>query len=333
MNLAMWGRALTVIPRMQKAEWNQLDVVSRWLISTRAAVLIITLIPCVIAGLLAIRAGRFNAELWLLVTIGLIMAHATNNLLNDLIDYKMGVDRNNYFRTQYGVQPLESGLMTVRQNLIYAAVTALVALACGACLVYARGGPTLWLLSLGAFLVLFYTWPLKYIGLGEIAVLVVWGPLMIGGGYFVITGQWDWRVILASLPYALGATSVIFGKHIDKFDADSVRHIRTLPVLLGEKASRYTVIAMMLTQYLFVGYLVVTGYFSAALLLVLLAGGALLRAMRVYSRPRPAAPPPNYPAKSWPLWYVAFSFVHNRDFGLWFLVGLSADVILHRVML
>ena len=47
---------------------------------------------------------------------------------------------------------------------------------------------------------LFYTWPLKYIGLGEIAVLLVWGPLMIGGGYFVITGVWDWNVVLAGLP-------------------------------------------------------------------------------------------------------------------------------------
>jgi 1,4-dihydroxy-2-naphthoate octaprenyltransferase len=44
-----------------------------------------------------------------------------------------------------------------------------------------------------AFFVLFYTWPLKYIGLGEIAVLIVWGPLMIGGGYFV------WSAVLTGL--------------------------------------------------------------------------------------------------------------------------------------
>lgn len=331
MNFAMWGKALTATPRLERSQWDRLDVVARWLISTRAAVLIITIIPCVIAGLLAIRAERFDPVLWLLVTIGLVMAHATNNLLNDLIDHRMGVDKNNYFRTQYGVQPLESGLMSVRQNLLYAALTGLVALACGTYLVYVRGGPTLWLLSAGAFLVVFYTWPLKYIGLGEIAVLVVWGPLMIGGSYFVITGLWDWRVVLASLPYALGATTVIFGKHIDKFEADKAKHIRTLPVLLGEMASRYTVITMMLAQYILVGYLIVTGYFSIALLLVLLAAGAFVRAVRVYTEPRPAAPPPDYPATGWPLWYVAFSFVHNRVFGLWFLAGLSADVILHRM--
>ena len=60
--------------------------------------------------------------------------------------------------------------------------------------------------------------------------IIVWGPLMIGGGYFVITGQWDWNVVLASLPYALGATTVIFGKHIDKLEADKAKGIHTLPV-------------------------------------------------------------------------------------------------------
>ncbi len=151
---------------------------------------------------------------------------------------------------------------------------------------------------------------------------------MIGGGYFVITGQWDWRVVVASLPYALGATSVIFGKHIDKYEDDRAKHIHTLPVLLGETASRYVAIAMMFAQYLFVGYLVAIGYFSVVLMAVLLALGAFVRALRVYSQPRPAAPPPDYPA--WPRWYVRFSFVHNRVFGLWFVVGLGADVILHR---
>ena len=46
---------------------------------------------------------------------------------------------------------------------------------------------------------------------------------MIGGGYFVITGSWSWTVVLASLPYALGVTGVIFGKHIDKYEMDKER--------------------------------------------------------------------------------------------------------------
>ena len=58
MDVAMWAKALQVIPRITKDEWNRLDVISKWLISTRAAVLIMTFISAAIAGILAIRFGR-----------------------------------------------------------------------------------------------------------------------------------------------------------------------------------------------------------------------------------------------------------------------------------
>src|SRR5512133_2112084 len=161
--------------------------------------------------------------------------------------------------------------MTKRELLVYAAVTGLIALAAGSYLVWQGGWLAFGLLLAGAFFVLFYTWPLKYIGLGEIAVILVWGPLMIGGGYFVITGQWDWNVALAGLPYALGPTTVIFGKHIDKLREDKAKNIHTLPVIIGETAGRYSVMAMMALQYLLVVALVISGFFTPAMLIVLLA--------------------------------------------------------------
>ena len=60
MNVSMWARAVNVIPRVTKAEWDGLDVVSRWLIATRSAVLVMTFNSAAIAGLLAARDGRFN---------------------------------------------------------------------------------------------------------------------------------------------------------------------------------------------------------------------------------------------------------------------------------
>ena len=117
---------------------GRLDVISRWLISTRAAVLIMTFISATIAGLLALRAGVSSTSVyWLLVVVGLVFAHALNNLLNDLTDFERGVDKDNYFRTQYGPQPLQQGLMTRKELLTYAAVTGLIALAAGLYLVHA----------------------------------------------------------------------------------------------------------------------------------------------------------------------------------------------------
>lgn len=333
MNFTMWSKALQGIPRVSHDEWLRLDVISKWLIASRAGVLIITFISAGIAGLMAFRDGQFAWGPWLWLTFGLLMAHATNNLLNDMTDYTKGLDHGNYFRAQYGVHPLEHGLLTMRQMWVYVVITGLLAVAAGAYLVYLRGAIALLLMGLGAFFVLFYTFPLKYIGLGEVAVLVVWGPLMIGGGYYVVTGAWSWNVVLAGLPYALGATTVIFGKHIDKFEGDKTKGVRTLPVLLGERIARYAVLGMMALQYLLVLYLVVTGFFTVVPVLVLFALPTLRLVTRVYRQPRPAAPPPDYPAGAWPLWFVAFAFFHNRRFGLLFLLGLIGDLVLRGVFL
>ncbi len=331
MNVSMWAKAVNVIPRVSKDEWDGLDVISRWLIATRSAVLVMTLISAMIAGLLAARDGQFNLLLWLLVTVGLLFAHATNNLVNDFTDHVRGVDKDNYFRAQYGPQPLEHGLMTRGQVLTYIAVTGLIALAAGVVLVGMRGEVTLVLLAIGVFFVLFYTWPLKYIGMGEVAVVIVWGPLMVGGGYYVITGQQSLAVVCASLPVALAATTVLFGKHIDKLQADLGKGIRTMPVLLGERYARGVTIGMFTLQYLLVFALVASGYVSVLLLTVLLALRWYVWAVRVYWHARPAAPPPEYPPNIWPLWYAAFAFQHTRRFGSLFLLGLAADVLARKV--
>jgi len=331
MNVTMWRKALRVIPRISLEEWQELDVISKWLISTRAAVIIMTFISAAIAGILAFQAGEFNLGRWFLLTIGLIMAHATNNLLNDYIDFTKGVDQDNYYRSQYGPQCLVHGLMTTRQLLSYAAITGLIALLAGLALVLLQGGLTLIFLGLGAFFVLFYTWPLKYIGLGEIAVLIVWGPLMIGGGYYVITGSWDWNVLLASLPYALGVTGVIFGKHIDKYDMDKEKGIHTLPVILGEKISRYTALGMIFLQYLLVLYLVITRFFTPVMLLIFFSIPVLLQILPMFRNPKPDEKPANYP-DVWPNYFVAGAFVHNRRFGLLFMVGLILEAVIIYIL-
>lgn len=328
MNASMWLKALRVIPRIDKAEWDALDIISRWLISTRAAVLIMTFISAALAGIFAWRDGSFHLGRWALLVVGLVFAHATNNLINDLTDHKRGVDKNNYFRTQYGPQPLEQGLLTIRSLLVYIAVTGLIAIAAGLPLVIQGGSTALWLMIAGVVFVLFYTFPLKYIGLGEVAVLIIWGPLMIGGGYYVISGAWDWNVVWASLPYALGPTTVLFGKHIDKLAADKAKRIYTMPVILGEKVARYTVLGMIALQYLTIIALVITGFFTPVMLIVLAALTAIPRVWAIYKARKPENRPPEYDPSIWPLWFSAISFFHNRRYGMFLMLGLILEVIL-----
>ena len=333
LDFAMWRKALNVIPDVSKDEWAQLDVISRWLISTRAAVLIMTFISAALAGLFALRDQAFQFLPWLALTLGLILAHASNNIFNDYTDFVRGVDKDNYYRNIYGAQPIASGLMTRRQHLTYFAVTALLALALGLYLLWhtSFSGTTWKLLGLGAFFLLFYTWPLKGLALGEVAVLIVWGPLMIGGGYYVLTYYWNWNVVLASLPYVLGVTTVIFGKHIDKRDMDLRKGIHTLPVVIGEKVSRYTVLGMMVLPYLITLYLIIARFFTPVMLIVFLAFPGFLKMYPIFLKPKPETRPEGQ--VGWPLYFVGYAFYNNRTFGTLFMFGLLLDVALRLLPL
>lgn len=322
MNVRSWAQALNSMPKLSSTEWQELDVVARWLVATRASVLFMTFMSAALGGLLAARDAGFDWLAWLVCTLGLVFAHATNNLLNDYTDSRRGVDTDNYYRNQYGVHVLEDGLMNQGQFWVYVAVTGGVAIALGAWLVWDRSGLTVNLMLAGAFFVLFYTWPLKYYGLGEPAVMLVWGPLMVGGTYYVVTGTWTWEVIWLSLLYACGPTSVLFGKHIDKIDMDAGKGVRTLPVLLGEARARRWVQVMLCLQYLGCIALAISGAEHWIVLIVLLNLPALRRLLTSYQQAKPTASPAGFPDKIWPLWFSAFAFDHTRRFTSLFVAAL-----------
>ena len=332
MNTVIWRKALTVIPSVSKEEWSHLDVFSKWLISTRAAVLTMTLTSAILAGLFAWRDQAFHLWPWLTLTFGLLMAHASNNLLNDHIDFARGVDQQDYARALYGPHPLKNQLLTRRQHLMYFLATGALALGSGLILLWLQPGDWLiWpLLGLGAFILLFYTWPLKYIALGEVAVLLVWGPLMVGGGYYVLAHHWNWDVTLASLVYALGVTTVIFGKHIDKRSADQRKHIYTLPTLLGESAARGLLICMLVLSYWLLIYLIGTHYFTPIVLLTFLALPRFFQVLPAFLKPRPKTRPPTFRQGQggWPLYFAPLAFWYNRTFGGLFIFSLFLDTLL-----
>ena len=138
-NYQMWGKALKTIPQISKQEWGTLDIISKWLIATRSAVFIMTAIAGAIGGILAWYNGNFQVANFIAVIIGLVFAHASNNLLNDLIDSRKGIDKGNYYRAQYGPQTLEHGLLTKKGIYLYILFSLLVAVSMGLFLISQTG--------------------------------------------------------------------------------------------------------------------------------------------------------------------------------------------------
>jgi 1,4-dihydroxy-2-naphthoate octaprenyltransferase len=321
------GAALAGIPRVSPAIWQTTPAPVRWLIVTRAGVLVMTLTSALLAGLLAWQHPDFDPVSFGVCLLGLLLAHAASNLLNDLTDYRRGVDSADYFRARYGVHVLTSGLMTPGGLLAAFVVVGGLALATGFWLVFRVGPSVLPLLVAGAVLLLFYTWPLKQLGLGEPAVLLVWGPLMVGGTHLAATGVWDWQTVVIGTVFALGPTAVIFGKHIDKLSMDAAKGIRTLPVRLGEARARSWVRGIIAAQYGATLLLVLTGWLPWLAAVSLFAARKGGEVWRVCGRERPVEPPEGYPEGVWPLWFAAYAFDHSRVFGGLFLAGLAAGLL------
>ncbi len=320
----LWLQAVYTIPRVDLA---QVDPVTRWLILARVSVVVMTVTSGVIGGLLAVRGDAFDAPLFLLTILGLTLAHTASNLVNDFWDFHHGADTPDSPRVNYGPHPLTEKAAQLSSFTLITAAILVAATAIGVYLTVASGPGVLVFALSGAFVLLLYSGgplPLKYFGLGEIAVFVVWGPLMIGGAYYVMAGELPLWVVLASIPYALGVTTVLMGKHLDKLDFDRTRKIGTLPLLLGEATARRLTQLLSLAMYASVLGLVVWQRMPG---LLLVAGALpLLRlVLRTYDAPKPSTPPERYPG--WPLWFVGFTFIHNRRFGLLFVVGLALQVI------
>ena len=338
-NFAMWRKAAWELIKMDdRNEWDSLDIISKWLIATRSAVTTVTIYSCIIAGLLAWRDGNFSWLPWIILTLGLFIAHGTNNLLNDYTDYSRGVDKDNYFRTQYGVHPLVQGFWKKADQIRWFITSGVIATLSGVyALFYTDFNPqVIGLFVFGALVLLFYTWPLKYWALGELAIFLVWGPIMIAGVYFVLAlgthGEMPnlWNVALAGIPFGLSVASINVGKHIDKMNDDKKKGVGTFPVRVGQTFARYVNMASIIIAYVVVIYLVVTGYFSTFMLLVLFAAQRALYAVMVLSKPRPDGPPQGFES-FWPTWFSGFCFYHNRGFGGLFILGVLLDTLVRKL--
>src|SRR5574338_594036 len=320
-----------------KKEWDSLDILSKWFIATRSAGGTITLYSGLIGGLLAwqylyAQHASFSILTWLILTLGLFIAHGTNNLINDYTDFSRGIDKDNYFRTQYGVHPLAQGFWDKPTHLRWFFVSGLLAALSGVYALFVTNFASIviWLFAVGAFILLFYTYPLKYVGIGELSIFIIWGPLMIGGVFYVLTGVWSWAVILASLPVGLNVVTINLGKHTDKGKEDKVKGVRTLPVLVGETAARYITMGAIVLSYLITLYLIfVTHFFTPIMLLIFVAIKPAQVALKRLSNPRPSEPPPGYPIC--PRWFSTVCFVHNRVFSNYFVLALIVDTIVRTI--
>lgn len=210
------------------------------------------------AAALSERVGFDLTKLALsVVVVGSL--HLAAIFVSDFFDHRAGTDklaRLDRSAIPTGSLPLEDG--TLQPNAVLVAAAVLVALALAA--TAAIGEPFLWRLVIGALaLAMVYAGPpfrLAYVGmgLGDLAVLLCYGPLAVAGAYTAATG-WSapTPVLFASLPVGGFVSMAYASHHFLHWRADKAAAKRTIVVVLGEHGA---LIAIGIVDVLAWGFLV-----------------------------------------------------------------------------
>ena len=357
---SLWMRWQTIHRTANPLPGAPLDTVSKWMLITRSYVFEMNIYAGMVGILLALQFVVETTSLMYyegaLIIVGLILAHAANNMMNDFFDTLHGVDTEGYPRTEYGPHALIDNLVSTKGLILAIFLCNLIDLIIAIYFYQKVGLEILYFVFAGLGISIFYVAKpirLKNLGLGEFAIGLVFGPLMVGGTFMALTGESFGtealnNAFLVSIPFGLTSMTVVMGKHMDKYEADTAKPVHTLPVIIGmnwaSKVCQFTIISFFIFSLLSV----VEGHYAMAVVVF-----AMPRAIYVIQKLNDPIPdtqkeafdiafealPPHLKEKVveqdmedifpvWPLWYVAWAFHFVKIAGAMFVLGLIIDTLI-----
>lgn len=206
-----------------------------WVGATRPKTLWAAVAPVLIGLALSYRAGFFKPAAALVTLLCALFIQVGTNFANDYHDGMRGsdrpVDRLGPVRlTQSGrIKPV-----VMRNAYIFLFILAFIF---GCYLVYIGGWPILLIGLLSILFGILYTagpWPLAYMGLGDIFVLVFFGPVATAGAYYIQTGDFSSIVLVAGLAPGFLSTALLTVNNLRDMEADARSNKRTLAVRFGK---------------------------------------------------------------------------------------------------
>ena len=212
--------------------------------TTRLPFLSATAVPVLLGIAVAASHGAFTWWTALLTVIGGSFAHLAINVTNDIFDTLSGADDANTTPTQFsgGSRVAVYDLVSIRGLSRLAVGLFGVAAAIGLLLVAVTGSMTLlWIGIAGIVVGVAYTAPplkLVYRGLGEFAVALGFGPIMLLGAYVVQTGRLAWEPFVLSLVPGILIALILFVNEIPDRRSDAQAGKRTLPTRFSPDAIR-----------------------------------------------------------------------------------------------
>lgn len=260
-----------------------------WWMAARPKTLGAAVVPVAVGSAVAASQGGFRPLPALFALLGAVAIQVGTNLVNDAYDFEKGADTAERLGPTRVVQ---AGLLSSRAVKRGAFVAFALAVLAGLYLV-AVAGPALIVVGIASILAgLAYTagpYPLAYLGLGDLFVMLFFGFVAVAGTTFVQLGQVPAAALLAAVPVGALATAILAVNNLRDRAQDVVANKRTLVVRLGRSFGVAELWGLLLAAYAVPPLMIAAGLATPWALAPLVTAPLALRLARAGARLEGAA--------------------------------------------
>ncbi len=222
-----------------------------WFLETRPQFLLLSVVLVLLGTAISFYDGHFHWLRFILTTVGMVLAHASVNILNDYFDYESGIDvatTRTPFSGGSGILP--QGLLEPKGVYKFGLGCLLTALLIGIYLTVVSGWQILPLIILGGVVIYFYTSYLTKWLAGEIWAGLGLGTLPVLGTYFVQTGSFSSEALVVSLAPGFLTANLLLLNEFPDVAADREAGRYHIVIALGKTGAGWVYAGMMAMTYL-----------------------------------------------------------------------------------
>ena len=209
-----------------------------WVQAARPQTLGAAVAPVVVGTAMAVEAGAFHAVSALCAALGAVFIQIGTNFSNDYLDFVKGADRES---RRGPTRATQAGWVSVKAMRRATILTFALAFASGLYLIWRGGWPVLAIGLCSIASGVWYTagrWSLAYLGLADFFVLVFFGPVAVGGTYYVQALTVNGPVLVAGMAPGLLATGILLINNLRDREEDARANKKTLVVRFGRATGR-----------------------------------------------------------------------------------------------
>ncbi len=225
-----------------------------WLEAARFYSTPITVLTWLCAFIYSLKSGgKFIPGI--IALLGICLVHLATNLIDDYFDYKILSKDESFMKSAQDCKCsyLRSGKVSTWDLLIAIAVFLFLAGIIGLILLILSGKGVIWL-TIVALCVAFGYQRLSLIGLGEIAIIIAYGPLLFEGVYYVMTKTFSWEILLPAFACVMFVNTILYAHMLMDYDGDKCSHKKTICLYLQSKTKALNFLLLFyLASYILIG--------------------------------------------------------------------------------